>query len=99
MRAAIAASTVSGVEIAYSGRWCSPRAIASTPSSSAQHGFVDDLPDRGSVRHERTGVVLGDVAEAVEAEQKVAHALLQNRKVIDTSTIRHMIDVSITWTR
>jgi hypothetical protein len=32
---AIPASTVSGAEIEYSGRWCSPSAIASTPSSSA----------------------------------------------------------------
>ncbi len=36
VREAIPASTVSGVEIEYSGRWCSPRAMASTPSSSAR---------------------------------------------------------------
>src|SRR5882757_4896319 len=35
VRAAIEASTVSGVEMAYSGRWCSPSAMASTPTSSA----------------------------------------------------------------
>ena len=32
VRAAIAASTVSGVEIEYSGRWCSPSAMTTTPS-------------------------------------------------------------------
>jgi hypothetical protein len=35
VREAIPASTVSGVEIEYSGRWCSPNAMTSIPSSSA----------------------------------------------------------------
>ena len=33
---AMAASTVSGVEMAKSSRWCSPRVIASIPTSSAR---------------------------------------------------------------
>ena len=33
---AIPASTVSGVEIENSGRWCSPTAMTSMPSSSAR---------------------------------------------------------------
>ena len=36
VRVAMPASTVSGVEIEYSGRWCSPSAMTSTPSSSAR---------------------------------------------------------------
>ena len=35
VRVAIPASTVSGVEIENSGRWCSPTAMTSTPISSA----------------------------------------------------------------
>lgn len=35
VRVAIPASTVSGVVIANSGRWCSPSAMTSTPVSSA----------------------------------------------------------------
>lgn len=36
VRVAMPASTVSGLEIEYSGRWCSPSAIPSTPAWSAR---------------------------------------------------------------
>ena len=48
---AIPASTVSGVEIANSGRWCSPRAMTSTPSLIRENRLLDDLPDRRRVGH------------------------------------------------
>ena len=73
VRVAIPASTVSGVEIEYSGRWCSPSAIDVDAELVGQHRLVDDLPDRRARANGCAGVVLRHVAEGVEPEGQLGH--------------------------
>jgi hypothetical protein len=50
-----------------------------------EHRLVHDLPDRGGVRQEAAGVVLGHVAEGVETKLQIRH--FHPPPVVDASII------------
>ena len=68
MRAAAAASTISGLETANSRAVVLPHAEERQPDLVGEHRLVDDVPDGLRVAHELAGVVAGDVSEGVETE-------------------------------
>lgn len=72
VRVAMPARTVSGVEMAYSGRWVLAECDHVDTELVGQYRLVDDLPNRSGVGQHRPRVVLGDVAEGVESELELA---------------------------
>ena len=72
VRVAIPASTVSGVEIEYSGRWCSPSGDGVDAELVGQHASSTTCRIAAAVRDRLAGVVNRHVAERVESEQRVS---------------------------